>query len=172
MPDSGLSVIQVQSPGLLTTVQDPGREGFGPLGVSASGAADPFKSSYNTPGWQRAQRRGAGFDEAGEDFDADAPPVDLRGRAAASPSGRRGRETGRPHAAGGRRAFPLTIEGLVESGQWRTLRPAEDVVSLVLTELKEFAQHAVAAHVAEGGVGSADLRGAARSGPNFLRPYA
>jgi antagonist of KipI len=35
-----MSVIQVQSPGLLSTVQDLGREGFGPLGVSASGAAD------------------------------------------------------------------------------------------------------------------------------------
>jgi antagonist of KipI len=35
-----MSVIQAQSPGLLTTVQDLGREGFGPLGVSASGAAD------------------------------------------------------------------------------------------------------------------------------------
>jgi antagonist of KipI len=35
-----MSVIDVQSPGLLTTVQDLGREGFGPLGVSASGAAD------------------------------------------------------------------------------------------------------------------------------------
>ncbi len=33
-------VIQVQAPGLLTTVQDLGREGFGPMGVSASGAAD------------------------------------------------------------------------------------------------------------------------------------
>src|SRR5690349_3822264 len=37
-----MSVIHVQSPGLLTTVQDLGREGFGPLGVSASGAADPI----------------------------------------------------------------------------------------------------------------------------------
>ena len=35
-----MSTIQVLSPGLLTTVQDLGREGFGPLGVSASGAAD------------------------------------------------------------------------------------------------------------------------------------
>jgi biotin-dependent carboxylase-like uncharacterized protein len=33
--------IQVQTPGLLTTVQDLGREGFGPMGVSPSGAADP-----------------------------------------------------------------------------------------------------------------------------------
>jgi antagonist of KipI len=35
-----MSVIQVQEPGFFTTVQDLGREGFGPLGVSASGAAD------------------------------------------------------------------------------------------------------------------------------------
>src|SRR6202048_5187091 len=36
-----MSFIQVQAPGLLTTVQDLGREGFGPIGVSPSGAADP-----------------------------------------------------------------------------------------------------------------------------------
>jgi antagonist of KipI len=35
-----MSSIEVQSPGLLTTVQDLGREGFGPMGVSPSGAAD------------------------------------------------------------------------------------------------------------------------------------
>jgi antagonist of KipI len=35
-----LSTIEVHEPGLLTTVQDLGREGFGPLGVSPSGAAD------------------------------------------------------------------------------------------------------------------------------------
>lgn len=35
-----MSTIVVQSPGLLTTVQDFGREGFGTLGVSPSGAAD------------------------------------------------------------------------------------------------------------------------------------
>jgi antagonist of KipI len=35
-----MGVIQVLEPGLFTTVQDLGREGFGPLGVSASGAAD------------------------------------------------------------------------------------------------------------------------------------
>jgi antagonist of KipI len=35
-----MGVIQVLEPGLLTTVQDLGREGFGSLGVSASGAAD------------------------------------------------------------------------------------------------------------------------------------
>jgi biotin-dependent carboxylase-like uncharacterized protein len=33
--------IEVQAPGLFTTVQDLGRPGFGPIGVSASGAADP-----------------------------------------------------------------------------------------------------------------------------------
>lgn len=35
-----MSTLEVLSPGLLTTVQDMGREGFGPLGVSPSGAAD------------------------------------------------------------------------------------------------------------------------------------
>jgi antagonist of KipI len=34
--------IQVVAPGLLTTVQDLGRPGFGPIGVSPSGAADPI----------------------------------------------------------------------------------------------------------------------------------
>jgi antagonist of KipI len=35
-----MSLIDVRAPGLLTTVQDLGREGFGPMGVSPSGAAD------------------------------------------------------------------------------------------------------------------------------------
>jgi antagonist of KipI len=35
-----MSAMEVVSAGLLTTVQDLGREGFGPLGVSPSGAAD------------------------------------------------------------------------------------------------------------------------------------
>jgi antagonist of KipI len=35
-----MGVIQVLEPGLFTTVQDLGREGFGPIGVSPSGAAD------------------------------------------------------------------------------------------------------------------------------------
>lgn len=36
-----MRVIEVLEPGLFTTVQDLGREGFGPMGVSPSGAADP-----------------------------------------------------------------------------------------------------------------------------------
>jgi len=36
-----MSVIEVKAPGLLTTVQDLGRPGYGPRGVSPSGAADP-----------------------------------------------------------------------------------------------------------------------------------
>jgi antagonist of KipI len=35
-------MIQVQSPGMFTTIQDLGRFGYGPLGVSPSGAADPI----------------------------------------------------------------------------------------------------------------------------------
>jgi len=37
-----MTQIQVQAPGWSTTVQDLGREGFGPMGVSASGGADPI----------------------------------------------------------------------------------------------------------------------------------
>jgi len=36
------NVIHVQIPGMFTTVQDLGRYGYGPLGVSPSGAADPI----------------------------------------------------------------------------------------------------------------------------------
>lgn len=35
-----MKLLEVHAPGLLTTVQDLGREGYGPLGVSPSGAAD------------------------------------------------------------------------------------------------------------------------------------
>ena len=37
-----MTTILVQSPGMFTTVQDLGRYGYGPLGVSPSGAADPI----------------------------------------------------------------------------------------------------------------------------------
>jgi len=37
-----MPLIRVEEPGLFTTVQDLGRPGFGPLGVSPSGAADPI----------------------------------------------------------------------------------------------------------------------------------
>jgi biotin-dependent carboxylase-like uncharacterized protein len=36
-----MTTIHVQAPGMFTTVQDLGRPGYGPLGVSRSGAADP-----------------------------------------------------------------------------------------------------------------------------------
>jgi antagonist of KipI len=36
-----MKVLEVRAPGMLTTVQDLGRVGFGPMGVSPSGAADP-----------------------------------------------------------------------------------------------------------------------------------
>jgi antagonist of KipI len=37
-----VSTILVEAPGLQTTVQDLGRNGFGPMGISPSGAADPI----------------------------------------------------------------------------------------------------------------------------------
>ena len=41
-----MNTITVLSPGLLTTVQDLGREGYGALGVSASGAADALSLRF------------------------------------------------------------------------------------------------------------------------------
>ncbi len=37
-----MNLIHVQTPGMFTTVQDLGRYGYGPLGVSPSGGADPI----------------------------------------------------------------------------------------------------------------------------------
>jgi DNA helicase II / ATP-dependent DNA helicase PcrA len=88
-----------------------GGPGFGGYGASRFDAATSFGSSYNTPGWQRAQakRDRRGFDEDAEDYEADDS-------SSLSPGGR-----GLPHEArsgeGGPRSsaskprLPLTIEG-------------------------------------------------------------
>ena len=46
--ENDMSVIEVQAPGLLTTVQDLGREGFGPIGVSPQGQRIPFHCGLET----------------------------------------------------------------------------------------------------------------------------
>ena len=43
-----MSAIEVLSPGLLTTVQDLGREGFGPMGVSPSGVSSWLMSNHSS----------------------------------------------------------------------------------------------------------------------------
>jgi len=68
--------------------------GYGGYGASRFDEATHFGSSYGTPGWQRAQRRGGGFEEAEPDFDVGGPPGRRRGG-----FGERGRRV------------PLTIEG-------------------------------------------------------------
>jgi DNA helicase-2/ATP-dependent DNA helicase PcrA len=103
--------------------------GHGGYGPSRFDEMTHFGSSYNTPGWQRAQRRGrgfgsgssddgdAGFDEPAQAYDAD---IDAPSARAGAPGA-----TGSPlHRAGGRRPTgfsgftnaarrggPLTIEG-------------------------------------------------------------
>jgi allophanate hydrolase subunit 2 len=47
-----MGVIQVREPGLFTTVQDLGREGYGPMGVSPSGAADAVSLRMGPQGWR------------------------------------------------------------------------------------------------------------------------
>lgn len=88
-----MRIIEVESPGLYTTVQDLGRYGYGPLGVSASGAADPVAlrignllagNPENAPALEMTLAGGVfGFPEgaivalAGSDFGAelDGAPV-------------------------------------------------------------------------------------------------
>jgi antagonist of KipI len=90
-----MSLIEVQKPGLLTTVQDLGREGFGPMGVSPSGAADAIAlrignrlvgNAQGAAGLEMTLLGGAfGFSEGavialtGSDFGAmlDGAPVEL-----------------------------------------------------------------------------------------------
>jgi antagonist of KipI len=90
-----MRVIDVQAPGLLTTIQDLGREGFGPLGVSPSGAADAISLRLgnrlvgNAEGAAGLEMtllggtfgfpEGAGLALSGSDFGAtlDGKPVEL-----------------------------------------------------------------------------------------------
>jgi DNA helicase II / ATP-dependent DNA helicase PcrA len=70
--------------------------GYGGYGASRFDETTHFGSSYGTPGWQRAQRRGSGFDEdVSQDYEAQAASV-ARGRGGFAPAARR---------------RPLTIEG-------------------------------------------------------------
>jgi DNA helicase II / ATP-dependent DNA helicase PcrA len=80
--------------------------GYGGYGASRFDEMTHFGSNYGTPGWQRAQRRGGGFEEAA-DFDPDSPAPDEPGRHP------RGRAQTRSEAGGRaiRRPAPLTIEG-------------------------------------------------------------
>ncbi len=88
-------MIRVESPGAFTTVQDLGRPGYGPLGVSAAGAADPIalrignRLAGNPPGAAALEMTLVGgaflFEEAavvalaGSDFSAsiDGLPVEV-----------------------------------------------------------------------------------------------
>ncbi len=90
-----MALIQVQDPGLFTTVQDLGREGFGPMGVSASGAADAISLRLGNRlvgnaggeaglemtlvGGTFAFPEGAVLAMTGSDFDAtlDGEPIEL-----------------------------------------------------------------------------------------------
>ncbi len=77
--------------------------GYGGYGASRFDATTSFGSSYNTPGWQRAQaKKGGGFSEDGTPYEADEDLSHL------SPAGR-GRSREAP--GGNTRRLPLTIEG-------------------------------------------------------------
>jgi ATP-dependent DNA helicase UvrD/PcrA len=99
--------------------------GYGGYGTSRFDEATAFGSCYGTPGWQRAQRRAAGFDDASQDYlqdhddhtaAASAPggAASARGTARTSSAGGSRSSFRSPDRAGqskGRPISPLTIEG-------------------------------------------------------------
>ena len=88
-----------------------GFAGYGNYGGSRFDEATHFGSNYGTPGWQRAQRRGTGFDDEGsqdDDATASRQQANWGGRANASTSPLR---QGARALGTGRRPSPLTIEG-------------------------------------------------------------
>jgi DNA helicase II / ATP-dependent DNA helicase PcrA len=81
--------------------------GYGGYGASRFDEMTHFGSNYGTPGWQRAQRRGSGFEEdVSQDYDAEAGAHAAQRRT----RGRGGLGT-RPGSAMHGRVSPLTIEG-------------------------------------------------------------
>ncbi len=115
------------------TEQQAGFGGYAGYGASRFDSATSFGSSYNTPGWQRAQaKRDRGFEEDDEAYHADdtaAHEIDNASDAASPPPSRgrdrvrgRGADAGtnlddafplraKPKDVGSPRKLPLTIEG-------------------------------------------------------------
>ena len=84
--------------------------GYGGYGASRFDATTSFGSTYNTPGWQRAQaKKGGGFSEDGTPYEVDEDLSHLspagRGRSSEARSGEGGPRSGAKHR------LPLTIEG-------------------------------------------------------------
>jgi DNA helicase-2/ATP-dependent DNA helicase PcrA len=77
---------------------------------------DSFSSSYSTPGWQRAQKRGrgnfGGFEESAEDFD-DGFAEDRARHAQDATASQRGKaqSSSTNFSSGKKSRLPLTIEG-------------------------------------------------------------
>ena len=106
-----------------------GMGGHGGYGPSRFDDMTAFGSSYNTPGWQRAQRNRPGGRGSGgrDEFDEDSAAYtqDDSGHGGASPMGR-----GRPREAGAqsfgtnqRNRAPLTIEGELVAKSTGTVSP-------------------------------------------------
>jgi DNA helicase-2/ATP-dependent DNA helicase PcrA len=93
------------------TEQQSGFGGYAGYGASRFDATTSFGSSYNTPGWQRAQakksRHGDGFDEAENEYDIGhaTSPLSPLGRGRAEGAGEGPRNPSAPPR------LPITIEG-------------------------------------------------------------
>jgi DNA helicase II / ATP-dependent DNA helicase PcrA len=114
LPEAHVEVSATQGGGFSTG-------GFGGYGPSRFDEMTHFGSSYNTPGWQRAQRRGRGGSDDNAGFADDGDPYSASSDTGAEPGIRRptwGRASGRSDTGPTRfnrsalsRGGPLTIEG-------------------------------------------------------------
>jgi DNA helicase-2/ATP-dependent DNA helicase PcrA len=96
LPEANVEVTEAQG----------GFGGYGGFGASRFDATTSFGSSYNTPGWQRAQsKKPGGFDESGTRYGPEENRDGLDDGTFPSPW------RARNEAGGSARRLPLTIEG-------------------------------------------------------------
>ncbi len=96
LPEANVEVTEAQG----------GFGGYGGFGASRFDATTSFGSSYNTPGWQRAQsKKPGGFDESGTRYGPEENRDGLDDGTFPSPW------RARKEAGGSARRLPLTIEG-------------------------------------------------------------
>ena len=96
LPEANVEVTEAQG----------GFGGYGGFGASRFDATTSFGSSYNTPGWQRAQsKKPGGFDDSGTRYGPEENRDGLDDGTFPSPW------RARNEAGGGARRLPLTIEG-------------------------------------------------------------
>ncbi len=105
LPEASVEVTEPQG--------SPGFGGYAGYGASRFDSATSFGSSYNTPGWQRAQAKKSddGFSEDGARYVADDDEADLSALPRSEGRSSNARSGGSSRNPGATARIPLTIEG-------------------------------------------------------------